>query len=144
MAIITPGDLNTHVYAEIVTEITRGDDTITTRAIEAAIQEAKMYLSRFDLTQLFGTDTTEPTLEDALLKSLIKDLSCWHLFRLANASIDNNINRSFYDDAINTLKNIMNGQLMPEGWPYAPQTTTPAPDGDTISWSSQVKRSNYY
>jgi hypothetical protein len=46
MPIITPADLATNIYAEVISEITRSDNTITERAIAAAIQEAKMYLSR--------------------------------------------------------------------------------------------------
>jgi hypothetical protein len=144
MPIITQADLATNIYAEIITEITRADITITDRAINAAIQEAKMYLGRYDLVQLFGTDITSPVIQDEYLKSLVKDLACWHLLRLSNAGIDFTAYRTAYQDAINALKTIMAGQAQPQGWPYIDTTSESAPQGDSISWNSNPKRNNYY
>ena len=145
MPIITSTDLATNIYPEIINEITRTNSTITDRAIATAIQETKMYLSRYDLVQLFGTDTTSPAITDEYLKSLVKDVACWHLLRLANTNLDYAAFRTAYQDAINSLKNIMNGQAQPQGWPYIDTTTSPPiPDGNTISWNSNPKRNNYY
>ncbi len=144
MPIITSSDLATNIYPEIITEITRTDTTITDRAINAAIQEAKMYLARFDLVQLFGTDSTAPTVTDEYLKSLVKDLACWHLLRLSNVGIDYTAYRTAYQDAIGALKNIMAGQAQPEGWPYLDTSSEETPPGDSISWCSNPKRNNYY
>src|ERR1051326_2604394 len=116
MPIITQADLATNIYAEIITEITRSDGTIADRAITAAVQEAKMYLGRYDLLQLFGTDTTDPTVSDEYLKSLVKDLACWHLLRLSNTGVDYTAFRTAYTDAVTSLKNIQSGQAAPEGW----------------------------
>ena len=145
MPIITQADLATNIYAEVINEITRSDSTITDRAIATAIQEAKMYLARYDLVQLFGTDTTDPLIRDEYLNSIVKDLACWHLLRLSNVSIDYTVFRTAYQDAIAALKNIMAGQAQPEGWPYLDTTASePVPDGDAISWNSNPKRNNYY
>ncbi len=144
MPVITSADLATNIYSEIITEITRTDATIADRAIATAIQEAKMYLGRFDLVQLFGTDTLAPTVTDEYLKSLVKDLACWHLLRLSNVGIDYSVYRTAYQDAVNALKSIMNGQAQPQGWPYLDTTGETAAQGDTIVWSSNAKRSNYY
>ena len=144
MPIITPSDLATNIYPEIITEITRTDNTITTRAIDTAIQEAKMYLARFDLVQLFGAGITPPAVRDEYLKSLVKDLACWHLLRLSHVGIDYAAYRTAYEDAIGSLKNIMTGQAQPQGWPYADTTGEETPEGDSISWSSNPKRNNYY
>ncbi len=144
MPIISQADLATNIYAEIITEITRADGTIADRAINAAISEAKMYLARYDLVQLFGTDNTEPTVQDEYLESLVKDLACWHLLRLSNAGVDFTAYRTAYQDAIGTLKNIMAGQAQPAGWPYLDTTTETAPDGDAINWNSNPKRNNFY
>ncbi len=144
MPIITSSDLATNIYPEIITEITRTDTTITDRAISAAIQEAKMYLARFDLVQLFGTDSTPPTVADEYLRSLVKDLACWHLLRLSNVGIDYTVYRTAYQDAITALKNIMAGQAQPDGWPYADTSAEETPSGDSISWASNPKRNNYY
>ena len=144
MPIITSADLATNIYPDIITEITRTDATITDRAINAAIQEAKMYLSRFDLVQLFGTDSRSPTIQDEFLNSLVKDLACWHLLRLSNAGIDFTAYRTAYQDAVATLKNIMAGQCQPQGWPYLNTTAETTPPGDSIKWQSNPKRHNYY
>ncbi len=144
MPIITSSDLATNIYPEIITEITRTDTTITDRAISAAIQEAKMYLARFDLVQLFGAGAAPPPVSDEYLKSLVKDLACWHLLRLSNVGIDYTAYRTAYEDAISTLKSIMGGQAQPQGWPYADTTAEDTPPGDSISWNSNTKRNNYY
>lgn len=144
MPIITSSDLATNIYPEIITEITRSDATIADRAVAAAIQEAKMYLGRYNLLQLFGTDTTAPSVSDEYLKSLVKDLACWHLLRLSNAGIDYTAFRTAYLDAVTALKNIMAGQANPDGWPYLDASAETAPPGDSISWSSNPKRNNYY
>ena len=144
MPVITSADLATNIYPEIINEITRTDTTITDRAIATAIQEAKMYLARYDLVQLFGTDSTPPTVSDEYLKSLVKDIACWHLLRLSNAGIDYAAYRTAYQDAISALKNIMIGQAQPQGWPYLDTTAESAPPGDAINWTSNPKRNNYY
>jgi hypothetical protein len=144
MPIIIQADLATNIYAEVITEITRTDDTIVDRAINTAIQEAKMYLAKYDLVQLFGTDVLAPTVEDEYLKSLVKDLACWHLLRLSNVAIDYTVFRTAYQDAIAVLKNIMAGQAQPQGWPYLDATAESVPQGDAISWESNPKRHNYY
>jgi hypothetical protein len=144
MPIITQADLATNIYAEVIDEITRSDSSITDRAISTAVQEAKMYLARFDLVQLFGTDTSDPTVRDEYLNSLIKDLACWHLLRLSNVSADQAVYRTAYEDAIAVLKNIMAGAIQPEGWPYLETGAESVPPGDSISWNSNPKRNNYY
>ncbi len=144
MPFLLPSDLKTHLYDEVVTEITRGDDSLTTNAIAAAVQEAKIYLSKFDLVALFGTAETDPTFTDAYLLALVKDLATWHLLRIANPGTDNAIARTAYEDAIGVLKSIQNGSVQPAGWPYADTAAESVPDGNSINWSSVPKRSNYY
>jgi hypothetical protein len=144
MPIITPVDLSTNIYPEIIDEITRADSTISNRAIAAAILEAKMYLARFDLDQLFGTGHTPPTVEDEYLKCLVKDIACWYLIRLSNPGIDQTVYRTAYQDAIAALKSIQSGHTQPQGWPYLDTTSESAPEGNTVSWASNPRRDNYY
>lgn len=144
MPIITQADLATNIYAEIITEISRSDSTVVTAAINAAVNEAKMYLARFDLLQLFGTDEAQPVVQDEYLKSLVKDIACWHLVRLANPGVDLATYRTAYQDAIAALKAIMAGAAQPSGWPYIDTTEETTPPGDSISWQSNPKRNNYY
>ena len=144
MPLITQSDLGTHLYPEVISEITRADDTLVSKAIDTAIQEAKIYLSRYDLLQLFGNNTTAATVQDEYLKSIIKDIACWHLLRLANVSIDYTAFRTAYEDAVESLKTIMTGAANPQGWPYYDATTETTPKGDAINWTSNPKRVNHY
>jgi len=143
MPIITIAELGTNLYPEIIDEITRTDSSVTDAAIAAAEQEAKMYLGRYDLAALFGTATEAPILTDPYLQSLVKDLACWHLLRLANPGTDYNAFRTAYQDALAALKEIRNGGANPQGWPYAP-TADDAPDGNAINWYSNERRNNHY
>ena len=144
MPLITQRDLATNIYAEIIDEITRTDTTIADRAIATAEQEAKMYLARYDLVQLFGNERVSATIQDEYLNSLLKDLACWHLLRLSSVGVDYTVYRTAYQDAISALKNIMTGQAQPDGWPYLDTTSESVPQGDSISWNSNPKRNNYY
>jgi len=144
MPIISPADLATNIYPEIITEITRSDDTIVDSAINVAVQETKMYLGKYDLVQLFGTDRLPPAIQDEYLSSIVKDIACWHLLRLSNSGIDYTAFRTAYLDAIAALKSIMAGQAQPAGWPYLDTTTETTSPGDSISWDSNPKRNNYY
>lgn len=143
MPIITVADLGTTLYPEIIDEITRADGSVTDAAISAAENEAKMYLGRYDLDALFGTTTEAPTLTDAYLQSLVKDMACWHLVRLANPGTDYQTFRTAYLDALNALKEIRNGAANPHGWPYA-ATLSDTPDGNAVSWTSNERRNNHY
>lgn len=144
MPIITQSDLSTHIYTEVLNEITRTDNTLVAKAINTAIQETKMYLNRYDLVALFGTDVASPTVTDEYLKSIVKDITCWHLVRLSNVNVDYNVYRNNYYDAINALKTIMNGGANPDGWPYRDISSNMLTDGDTVSWNSHIKRENYF
>lgn len=145
MPIITPAQLGTHIYPEIIDEITRTDSTIAASAIAAAISEAGMYLSRYNVPALLGTPADEPTIVDEYLRNLVKDLACWHLIRLSHTGIDATVYRTAYTDALATLKNISTGAIVPTGWPYAgAEQPGSLPDGNTISWTSNPRRENHY
>lgn len=141
MAYLTKEDLSTHIYPEIAEEITRSDDDLIDEAIGSAIDEAKSYLSRYDLDKLFGDP---PTPADRNLKNKVKDMACWHLIRLANPNVNLELFRTIYKDAITWLTGIMKGQANPAGWIYLDMANVqPPPDGDTISYSSNPKRQNH-
>lgn len=148
MALITPADLNTHLYSEIIAEITRSNATITTKAIAAAEAEVKGYLGRFDLDQLFGTADAEPTVNDENLKSKIKDVACWHLVRLANPNVSMELFRTLYEDAIKFFEKVALGRWDPPGWPYLPADPTNSdgslPGVSAVYGSSNRKRHNHF
>lgn len=135
------------MYPEVMAEITRSDTDIQTEAIDTAIQETKIYLSRFDLVQLFGDDTAAPSVPaiaaDGLLKKLVKAIAVWEIVKPCNANIALEKARADYDDAIRTLKLIQKGDGMP-AWPYKDTTGETAPQGDSVYSSSNTKRNNDY
>lgn len=144
MPFLTKDDLKTHMYPEVIDEISRQDDNIIERAINAAIAEAKAYMSRFDLLALFGDANTEPTFVSEHLKNLTKDIACWHLIRLANPNVNLELFRSIYKDAVDFLTKVMKGQADP-GWPYKQDNAdTPADENAFVQWSSNPKRVHHW
>jgi hypothetical protein len=141
MAFLTKADLASHIYADIIDEIIRGNDALADKAINAAVSEAKSYLRKYDLTVIF-----DPSFEDENLKDKVKDLACWKLVKLANPNIDMNLFKTLYDDAISWLRDIMKGQADPDGWPYKsdnPDTPVSEQDND-VTYSSNKKRWQHF
>lgn len=150
MAIITADDIYRRVRREIVDEVTRyegdpeAENPAVTAGINSAIKEVKMYLSRFDLVKLFGTDSIAAIVDDPFLKDLCIDIAVYRIMCVASSGLDYEIAMSRYKASINTLKSIQTGACMPEGWPYLDTTGETAPNGDSISWSSNPKRINHF
>lgn len=147
MAYLEKEDLYSRLYPEIIEQITREDDTIVTRCINSAVNEAKLYLSRFDLLKLFGDQDTEPEVTDPKLEDIIADITVWHLVRLANPNVNIELLRMAYDDAIKLLKDIQAGKADPGalGWPYKaddPDTTFDESTG--LQWYSNPKRNQHF
>jgi phage gp36-like protein len=144
MAFLVKADLNTKLYGEILDEITRSDDTIVTKAINAGLAEVKSYLSRYDLTALFA-DAFDETLSEHL-KNVCKDVICWTIIKLANPNIDLKLFRTNYEDAITWLTKIQKGQVDPTGWPYKPDdaATKGFNENNTVQFSSNCKRRQHF
>lgn len=136
------------MYAEVIAEITRSNDAIINKAITVAVSEAKSYLSRFDLLQIFGDADTEPTVEEdqlAVLKDFVKDIACWKLTKLCNANINLELAKTSYDDAIKWLTKVQRGDADPEGWPYkADDPDTDVNENAAVQWSSNPKRTQHF
>lgn len=143
MAYITIQDLYTHIYPELVDEILRGDDAIGIQAIDAAIQEAKLYLTQYDVLALMGNATQDATLQDAFLLHLVKTIACWNLVQLAHAGLSFDAQMRQYEHAIKTLTQIKEGTLMPQ-WPHALNTTEELLVDSSIGWYSIPKRTNHF
>jgi hypothetical protein len=140
MSVLTAASLKTVLYPEIMEEICRNDETIITGAIEAAVNETKLYLSRYLLAPLLGNNASAPDIPDPFLLQLVKNITAWRIVQLAAVTVDYDKYRMAYTDALTTLKDINRGKLVPDGWAYA--TTPDTPDGDGIFWKSSLKRDN--
>ena len=144
MPFLTKADFKTHLYAEIIEEISRADDDVVNRAIASAIAETKAYMSRFDLIALFGDTATDPTFISDHLQNIVKDIAAWHLVKLANPNVNMELFRTMYKDAIDFLKAVMMGKADP-GWPYKPDDpTTPANENNFVQYSSNPKRTQHF
>lgn len=143
MAYITIQDLYTHIYPELVDEILRGDDAIGIQAIDAAVQETKLYLSKYDVVALLGNAEHVATMQDALLQHIVKTIACWNLVQLAHAGLSFDAQMRQYEHAIRTLTQIKEGTLMPQ-WPRALTTSEELVDQSPIDWYSTPKRNNHF
>lgn len=112
MLLIT--DLQTHLYSEQITAISRNDETLMQTAIEAAEGEAKSYLSRYDIETIFNETGSD---RDKTLLMWLKDIATWHFITLANAGADIEFRESRYKQAIASLTKIQAGKTVPFGWP---------------------------
>jgi phage gp36-like protein len=136
---LSKDEISTHLYTENVDVITRGDDTIVTAAIDAAISEAKGYLSAFDRAAIFGAMAEA---RNALLLTFVKDIASWHLINLCNAGSDSQLREHRYDRAIEWLTAVQKGNVSPD----LPVIT--AEDGTKVSagiaYGSNEKRGQHF
>lgn len=117
MEFITHDQLKTHVYAGVSNAISKGDPTILQDAIDAAIGEAKGYLSRYDTEYIFFNPDDDPEYKkDPTLFMYVKTLAKWHFMQLANPNIDYEDAQTRYDRAILWLKDIQSGKVVMVDW----------------------------
>ncbi len=144
MPIIETESLYSLLYPEVVSEIARQDSALVQTAINAAIDEVRLYLSQYDITALLGNATTEPSVESALLKKYCTSVACWNLVGLANPGINYEHIKTNYEKTIVQLKMIQAGTANPTGWPYRDTTGQAAPKGSSVSGTSYPKRNNSF
>jgi len=136
---LTNEEIKTHLYSDNVEVITRGDDTITTAAVDAAVSEAKGYLSAFDRDAIFGALAEA---RNALLLTFVKDIASWHLLNLCNAGSDMKLRQDRYERAISWLSAVQKGNISPD------LPVTVSVDGTTnaqgITFGSNAKRESHF
>lgn len=108
---LTNDEMRTHLYAENIDVIQRGDETILTAVIQGALVEAKGYLTAYDLEKTFGTTGNE---RNPLLLIWIKDLATWHFLVLCNAGHELGLRRERYDRAIRWFEGVQAGKIDPD------------------------------
>lgn len=143
MAYLTIQELNTHLHDEQVETITRGDNTIAEAAIDAAIAEARGYLTRFDTSRVFSASGTK---RNQLLLIFVKDIAVWHLINLCNAGNDLEFRQDRYERAVDWLKGVQRGDVspdLPEREPEGSKTEKNNPVGP-IAYGSNPKRCQHF
>jgi phage gp36-like protein len=110
MPYLTVAELSTHIYGEIIDQISRNDDSIAEDAIVAAIEEASGYLAKFDIAATFAAtgDARNP-----LLAMYVKDIATWHFIQLANPNIEMSFREVRYNHAIKWLEKVQRGIIVP-------------------------------
>lgn len=143
MTYLTTDELYTHLYDENIETITRGDKAIAQAAIDAAISEARGYLTRFDTDKIFFSIGSY---RNQLLLIFVKDIAVWHLINLSNAGTDMELREKRYDRAIDWLKAVQKGNVSPD----LPERSSKG-EGDikqspigAIAYGSNPKRVQHY
>jgi hypothetical protein len=143
--IIQPSDLNSVLYPEIQNEKSRNDGGANAiEAIATAIQEVKMYITRYDIVQLFGNEETNvaATFTDVFLTRMVKNIAIWHFIQLANVNVNYESQKLLYEQAIDTLKRIQKGLADPK-WPYLDTTGETTPPSDQVTIRRNPLRNTY-
>jgi phage gp36-like protein len=147
MPYLTKAELETHIDIEIIDAITGitspATDATADNHIDAAISEAKSYLSRFNLDELFHA--TAPTPADKNLKNKVKDIAVWNIIKKANPNVDMNVMKDNYETSIAWLKDCAKGLADPDGWNLkTDDTDTNMAEGKLVGSSSNTKRINHF
>lgn len=104
-------ELKTAMYAHVVEEITGGDVSIVCRAIEAAVEEAKSYLSnRYDVEKIFSAVGEG---RNAMILENVKVMAVWRIITICNAETIYEMWKERYDRVVDFFKNVAKGIVAP-------------------------------
>ena len=133
---ISPTEITTHLGAEQIEAISDGDSTMLQAAIDAAIVEAKGYLSAFDIeAELLKTGTAR----NPLLIIFIKDIAVWHFINICNVNTSMELRQDRYERAVAWLRAVQKGEVKPD------LAELPAEEqAAIITYNSNTKRNNHY
>jgi phage gp36-like protein len=121
-------------------EAIEGDwDGIADSSIDAAISEAKGYLSNYDIAAIFAAVGAA---RNAILLLYIKDIAVWHFIQLANPNIDLELREKRYNRAIEWLEDVQAGKVVPPLPTIAPTETNPQPG--KLKFGSNPRRTTQY
>jgi phage gp36-like protein len=130
------------LYPEIISKITRGNNTEAELQLATAEDIVKGYLSKYDLVALFGNATTPPTVESLSVKRIIKTIAAWFLIKRGNHNVNTELFYDDYKNAIKWLEDVQAGKIN-LGLPVAPVTPeTEANDG--VYYNSLPKQTNFF
>ena len=137
MAYLTPDEINTHLYGEVVEEISRDNADLMQNAIDTAIDEAYGYLRAYDVDAIFSTTGSDRN--NALLV-FVKDIAIWHFINLSNVAVEMELRLKRYEKAIQWLQKVQDGKTNPQ-LPVK-EVIPPQQDKSYIKWGSN-RKTNY-
>ncbi|KAA2245503.1 DUF1320 domain-containing protein [Chitinophaga agrisoli] len=137
MPFLTNDEINTHLYGEVIDEITRGDDEKIQDAIEAAVSEAEGYLTAYDTDAIFSATGADRL---PILLLYVKDITVWHFIQLSNPGVDMELRQTRYEKAIKWLERVQSGDVNPP----LPLPAPPESNSNFIKAGGNRKRHNHY
>lgn len=108
---LSPEEMKTHLYAENVDVIARGDESIMKAAISSAVAEMRGYMRAYDVNAVFSATGDN---RDDLVLTYCKDIATWHFLVLCNAGHELKLRQDRYDRAISWLKSVQKGDFVPD------------------------------
>ncbi len=123
---INPKDYDSSIRRELLDAITREDAAVLEMAEDAAILEMKPYLNAFNTNEIFAPAIEgQPDNRNKLVLMFAKDITIFHLWVALFGNKENTLRKSRYERAIQWLKEVSKGDIVPSGLP--PKIATEKP-----------------
>jgi phage gp36-like protein len=141
MPYLTPSEINSHLYGEIVQEIERSQDQkpLLQQAINAGIAEVKGYLTQFDVAAIFAATGDD---RNPIILLYTKDIAVWHYIQLANPNVELDLRKVRYETATKYLDKVQSGKVVPD-LPHR-ESDQNGTGNTIIKWGSNPKRNNHF
>lgn len=108
---VTEEELRSVAYSYQLEQIVENDVTILHMAINAAVEEARGYLSaRYNADAAFAATGDD---RNPLLLEIVKDIALWYIIRLSNVDILYQPVKERYDRAVQWLDRVASGRITP-------------------------------
>lgn len=138
MSFISPEELFKHIREENAQAIKRDDEDKAPGAINAAVEEAESYMSRYDYVTIFGMTGED---RNPILVMYIKEMAKWYFISICNAGVDYESAEKRYDQAVAWFNKLQKGWVVMRDWPlYNEQDGL----GNSYSIASNEKRGQHY
>jgi len=147
-------DLGTVLYEYQLDQITEGDDNIVAQACNAAIEEAKSYLTPnanskqwldgrllYDVEAIFGKTGND---RHSLVVQHCCTLAKWYVAELCNADFIYEKARERYDRAIKWFDNVARGTINVSSLPQLVRDETTAGEKQPFEFGSRTKFNHDY
>lgn len=105
---IEKSDLLKAIRLEELNQITRNDDTLVLYGIDAAVAEAKSYLTNFDTQTIFSRAGSQ---RNALLVNFCSDIAIYIITATSLVAQSSEERRMRYERAISWLKQVSKGEI---------------------------------
>lgn len=139
MAFIEKADLGQDIYNEILSGVTRADDSKIAQACTEAQDEINGYVcGRYDSADLFGKTGAS---RNKTILALARTIAIYKLHKVCNTMTE--LRRIDYEDAVSLLGKIQSGKFVLEGAKLNGETEDETPSAQ-VSHYSETRRNNYF